>query len=359
MNRALPYLSLVLLLLPGVPSATAEDALPWPTGRSTQQLEGRKVILSLPADAATRKGLSLVVILHGAGGTAEGMAGALGAWSSDGYVVCAPKAAGKTWAVDDLVRVLAIAKQLKAKLSIDPKKVHVVGYSNGGWNLGPLAFDDELAPCSATWVAAGYRGARVPKWAQSKLGALALAGSLDGNLRAARGTVPLLHGKVRSVEVREQPDLGHKWPDQLMPYLRWWMGAMEGRFVPGDDRNFAWGDSVPDAIEALANQKKGGVLVYVYDANDAKNEQAKQLQNVTFMDLAVRHYGAQLQAVKLEKAAAAPWLASQKIKLKACPAVIVLTRKGKLKRVLQGKIKASKLASALRAVAPDKSKPLD
>ncbi len=360
MHRLLTV-SLVLLCVGLAPHIANSDELPWPEGESTQELQGRKVILNLPKGLAEMKAASLVVILHGAGGTAEGMAGALRAWASDGYVVCAPKARGKTWAPDDLVRVLQIAKDLKKKLPIDPRKVHVVGFSNGGWNLTSLAFDDELKPCSATWVAAGFGGgASPPKWAAKELGAIALAGAQDANLRAARDTVRQLHEKVRSVEVRVQPNLGHKWTDALMPYLQWWMGAMEGRFAPGTDMNFEWGSSVDDAVKALENQKKGGIFVYLFDPEgDKDNELAKRLQNDVFMDVAVRHYGNQLRAVKLPRAAAAEWLTTMKIKLKASPAVVVLKRDGKLKKVLQGKIKASKLASALRSVSPDKSKPLD
>lgn len=338
-----------------------EAALPWPDGRSTQQIKGRKVILHLPAGLAQKKGASLVVILHGAGGTAEGMAGALREWPANGYVVCAPKATGDTWATDDIVRVLEIATELKQKLPIDPRKVHVVGFSNGGWNLTPLALDDELRPRSATWVAAGYTGGgKIPKWAKEDLGVIALAGKLDGNLRAARATVRAVYGDVRSVEVREQPKLGHKWPDALMPYLQWWMGVMEGRFTPGEDMSFDWGESVDDAVTALANQKKGGILVYVFDPeSDQDNEHARTLQTRTFHDVNVRHYGNQLQAVKFTRAAAESWLAAMKIKLKASPAVIVLKKDGKLKKVLQGKISAKKLASALRGVCPDKSGALD
>lgn len=351
-----------LLLFAGLAATPARtEELPWPEGRSTQELHGLKVILDLPKGVASMRDASLVVILHGAGGSAEGMAGALGGWPAEGYVVCAPKAKGQTWTPDDLVRVLRIAAELKRTLPIDARKVHVVGFSNGGWNLTSLAFDDELRPCSATWVAAGFGGgASPPKWAAKELGAIALAGAQDANLRAARDTVRQLHEKVRSVEVRVQPDLGHEWTDALMPYLRWWMGAMEGRFTPGVDMNFAWGDSIEAAVEALENQKKGGIFVYLFDAEmDKDSEDAKRLQNEVFMDVDVRHYGNQLRAVKLERAAAAAWLTTMKIKLKATPAVVVLKRDGRLKKVLTGKIKASKLASALRGVAPDRKGPFD
>ncbi len=358
--RRLALVSILIALL--APAAQPDEAkLPWPDGRSTQQIKGRKVVLHLPQGVAKMKGASLVVILHGAGGTAEGMAGALREWPASGYVVAAPKATGATWAADDIVRVLEIARELKQKLPIDPRKVHVVGFSNGGWNLTPLAIDDELRPRSATWVAAGYTGGgKLPKWTKDELGVIAMAGTLDANLRSARATVRALYGDVRNVEVREQPDLGHKWPEKLMPYLRWWMGVMEGRFTPGDDMSFDWGSSVEDAVGALANQKKGGVLVYVYDPKaDAASEEARTLQTHVFHDVNVRHYGKQLQAVKLTREEAGPWLTAMKLKLKASPAVVVLKKDGKLKKLLQGKVRAKKLASALRSVCPDKSPAID
>jgi predicted esterase len=344
----------LLALLLGGGRAVADD-LPYPAGSSSHAIEGLQTELVVPAGLSKEKPASLVVILHGYGGTSTGMAGALAAWAKDGYVVCAPKSTDTGWSDPDVAAVLRIAAHLKSVLPIDPAKVHVVGFSNGGWNLPPLAFDETLKPCSATWVAAGFRGGAVPKGSKTSLAAIALAGSADPNLGAARETVTALQGKVRSVEVRVQDGLGHEWPDKLMPYLQWWMGVQEGRFAPGDDLSFAWTEDLKAAVASLAGKKRGGVLVYVFDPADAPKPESKALQHEAFFDPEVRRFGSQLAAVKLALPGHAEEAAA--LGVKTTPAVVVLDEAGKPKKVLEGKIKAAALAKALRSVAPDKSEP--
>lgn len=345
-------LGALAFLGPSARSARADD-LPYPLGTSSQQIEGLQTELALPKDLSAEKKASLVVILHGNGGSATGMLGSLGEWPAKGYVVCAPKSTGIGWSDLDVTAVLKIAAHLLKVLPIDPAKVHVVGFSNGGWNLPRLAFDETLEPVSATWVAAGFRGGSVPDWAK-KMGALALVGSQDGNLDAARATVKALAGKVRSVEVREQPGIGHEWPEKLVPYLLWWMGVQEGRCVPGEDLNFAWGKDLGAAKTALAGKKKGGILLYVFDREDAKPE-AKALQNEVFFDPEVRRLGAQLEAVILGKDEVAGMAAE--IGFTVTPYVAVFDAKGDLKHTFEGKIKTAALAKALRSVAPEPREP--
>jgi predicted esterase len=345
-------LRILAVLLVIAPCAWAEDAA-YPPGRSSREIEGLVVELHIPEDISREKPGSLIVILHGAGGSATGMVGSLGAWVSDGYAIAAPKSSGPSWTDTDVQAALRAARKLKKELPIDPTKVHVVGFSAGGWALDALAFDDELHPCSATWVAAGCRTGSVPKWGLKGLGVLALAGTEDPNAAAARGTVTILQGKVRSVEARFEPKLGHEWPRMLMPYLQWWHGAMEGRFTPGVDRNFAWTSGLEKAIAALAGQKKGGIFVYAFSKDDADDPIAKQLQGEVFMDPAVRWYGEQLEAVKLDIGEHAEALAA--LGVKETPSVVVLKKDGTPKKVLGPKLlKARKLASALKSVAPDK-----
>jgi len=342
--------ALLLGLLLG--SAALADGLPYPAGRSEQDIEGSRTALLLPDDLGPEKPASLVLLLHGAGDNGPNLAHVLREWPAQGYVVCAPSATEGTWDDRDLDTVRRIAAHLLQVLPIDRERIHCVGFSNGGWNLGPIAFDDDLKPLSATWVAAGFRGGKVPRWAR-KMGVLALAGAEDPNAGAARETVTQLRDKVRAVEVRLQDGLGHKWPDTFTPYLLWWMGVQEGRFTPGDDRNFDWGDDAAAALEALKGQKKGGVLVYLWSEDDAEKPEAKELQRDVFADPFVRHYGAQLQPVKL------PFAADNPYGVKATPAVVVLDKDGKVKKVLTGKVKAKSLASALRSVAPDRKRPPD
>jgi predicted esterase len=346
---------LVLLLLLAARPGAAEE-LTVAAGRSSATVDGLVVEFDLPKDLSKSKPGSLLFVLHGAGGSATGMVGLLRGWVSKGYIVAAPKSSGQSWTQPDIQKALGIARRLKRELPIDPRKVHVLGYSAGGWALPALAFDDELHPCSATWVAAGCRGGRVPKWAPSDLGVLALAGAEDPNAPAARETVDLLDGKVRSVEARFESGLGHEWPHTLMPYLAWWTGAMEGRFVPGEDRNFDWGGSIDEAVGKLADQRRGGVLVYVYRASDRENPLAQRLQNVTLMDRMVRHYGTQLQAVKLEFAAHEATLRA--LGVEDAPCVLVLNKDGKPKKLVKARsLKARKLAAAFKSVAPNKKPP--
>jgi predicted esterase len=350
---AVIVLAWLLLGAPAAREARSAD-LPFPVGASSHRLEGLQTELALPKDLSAEKRGSLVVILHGNGGSATGMAAALGAWPAQGYVVCAPKSTGLGWSDPDVAAVQRIAAHLLKVLPIDPQKVHVVGFSNGGWNLPKLAFDDTLKPVSATWVAAGFRGGQVPDWAKTRMGALALAGSEDGNMDAARATVTALAGKVRNVEVREQPGLGHEWPDKLVPYLLWWMGVQEGRFVVGDDMNFAWGSDLAAAKAAVAGKKKGGVLLYVFDPEDPKPE-AKAVQNEVFFDPEVRRLGAQLQTVKHSRTEVAGIAAE--IRFTVTPYVAVFDAKGELKHHIEGKIKVAALAKALRSVAPEPREP--
>jgi len=161
---------------------------------------------------------------------------------------------------------------------------------------------------------------------------------------------------VRSVEARFQQGLGHKWPRKLMTYLLWWMGAMEGRFVPGEDLNFDWQESLEGAVESLAGQRHGGILLYAYQAGDAGKPVARRLQNEILMDPLVRHYGNQLKAVKLDFAQHTAAL--QALGVKETPALVVLKRSGSVKKVLGPKaLKERKIASALKSVAPNKKPP--
>jgi predicted esterase len=332
--------------------AALADELPYPAGRSVQQIEGTETALLIPDDLSAEKPGSFVILLHGAGDNGPNLIGALHEWMRERYVVCAPSATGGTWDTSDLAKTKRIALHLMKVLPVDRERVHAIGFSNGGWNLAPIAFDDDLKPCSACWIAAGYNGGKVGRWAKKGLGALALAGANDPNAGAARQTVPLLKDKVRSVEVRLQEGLGHKWPRDHDKYHLWWAGAMEGRFNPDTDMNFAWGDDLDAAIEALKSEKRGGIFIYFHAPEDKEKPEAHRLQNSVFMDLAVRHFGNQLKAVKLDLGDE-----SAKYGVKVTPAVAVLKKDGTLKKLLSGKIKAKSLASALRSVAPKKKPP--
>jgi hypothetical protein len=283
------------------------------------------------------------------------MAGTLAPLAKEGFVVCAPKSTAATWDTGDIEKVKEIVRHLMATLSVEEGRLHGMGFSNGGWNLAPLVFDEKLRFASACWVAAGYNGGKVPKRARTELGAMALAGSEDGNRGAAEKTVDLLADKVRCVECRLQKGLGHEFPREHLPYYFYWVKVMDGRYEPGIDMSFAWSGDPVAAKADMAARKLGGFF-YFHSTDDAGGEEGRRVQHEVFFDPLVRRFGGQLVAVKLDRASHAELFAS--LDLKTTPAVAVLAPDGKPKKTFEGKaIKESALAKALREFAPDKSVP--
>ncbi len=342
------------LILALAPLAAQES--PIPVGRSERVMEGLETTLIVPGGLSPDKKASLVLLLHGLGDTGANLSRTLEGWTREGYVICAPTAKGRQWSKPQVEAVIRIGKRLLELLPIDPNKIHTMGFSNGGWNLPTLAFSDELKPVSAIYLGAGHDGPSAPKWARKRLSVLALAGEQDPNAPAARATVTRLRGKVRRVEARFQPNLGHEWPRMYEPFMLWWTGLTEGRFTPGDDMNFDWGSDFQAALATQASRKKrGGVWLYVYDAEgDRGSKEARRIQEVVFMHPLVRHFGNQLPAVKMDRNDAG---LPEGLKIKKTPAVAIFDSKGRLKKLYEGKVKAKQLAASLRKRAPDPRMP--
>lgn len=340
---------------PAAPPPAAAEA-PFPPGMSSATLEGLRCSVVMPPEWDPAKERSLVVILHGNGGTETGMAGSLQFLAEREFVVVAPKSRGLGWDAKDVEAVRRITADLKKRLKVGPARLHAAGFSNGGWNLAPLAFDEALVFTSACWIAAGYKGGSVPKHAKNGMGVLALAGEEDGNRPHAEKTPDLLEGKVRSAMCRLQPGKGHEWPDALMPFYGWWLEVQEGRFEPGRCLPFDWVED-PAAGAAAAKERKTGALEYWWSAKSAGDAAARALQNETLLDPLVQRFGRQCAAWKRDAEAEGAAEAMAAAKVKEVPAVVVYDRKGEAVKVLQGRITPAALAQALRAVAPDKSLP--
>ena len=349
---ALPAILLAALAAAG--AAAGQEAAPFPPGTSSQSLEGLRCSVVMPAEFDPAKERSLVVVLHGAGGTETGMAGSLAFLAERECAVLAPKSRGQTWDKPDVDAVRRIVADLKKRLRVGNRRLHALGFSNGGWNLAPLAFDEDLGFATACWVAAGYSGGKPPDRAKKTMAVLALAGEKDPNRGAAEKTPDLLKDKVRSAEARVEPGIGHEWPAGQMPYYGWWLGLQEGRFVPGETLAFAWSDDEGAARAAMA-ERRTGALVYWFSKEDADRPEARTLQNETLQDPMVRVFGGRLLAWRRDRAGDAAGFAAAG--LKETPAVVVLDAAGKPVKTLQGKISAQALAAALRSVARDKSVP--
>lgn len=352
------HLSLILLLfLMAVASAQEGGAAAgsvFPVGKSDQQFETLKFSLDVPKELSEMKQGSLVILLHGMGGKAKRFMTVLNGWVGQDFILCAPQATGRTWNAADLNVVERLGAHLLKTMPIDRNRVHVMGFSNGGWNLPRLASSDVLKPRSAVYVGSGFQGAAPPKWAAKHQGVLAVAGTLDPNAGAARKTPRLLAGKVRSAEAKFQPNLGHKWPTQLNPYMLWWMCVQEGRFRYGESLVFDWTGNLEIAVANMEGRKKAGILVYLYDSRiDDQKKAAQQIEHQLFFDPAVRFYVSQIAAVEFDLALKnAPFGPIPKT-----PCVAILTKNGKLKKMLKGKMKAKSLRSALKSFVPTKKVP--
>ena len=356
MLRMAALLALFVLQASILPGQKGPPAPLYPPGTTDIELEGLAVTLRVPEGLTRKEPGSLVVLLHGLGGRGKRLMTLLHDWEQQNYLICAPQATGRGWNAADLEAVEKIALHLLKNMPMDPDRVHVMGFSNGGWNLPALAFSDKLKPVSAVYIGAGFQGARPPKWAAKRQGVLAVAGADDPNARAALATPGLLEKKVRRVEARLQPNLGHRWPQKLNPYMLWWMGVQEGRFQYGQSLVFDWvadsGDRaelIARSVEAMKKKKKGGFLVYVYDSRRSDQmSQARAIEQGAFFDPHVRFYVKQLTAIEVDLALAPSPIAE----VTTTPAVAILSRRGKLKKLFKGKVSAKSLRRALKPLVP-------
>ncbi len=349
-------LGVLLLLLTFSPAQADERPSGWPwaydPGESTESIMGLKVTLYVPRRLTPTSGSSLLVVLHGARARGDRLATFFRSWPMQNYVVCAPQASGSTWNSDDLNRVRRIVKMLQAGLPINRDRLHVAGFSNGASNLAEIAFDDDMKALSGTWVGGGYGGKKVPTWARDRFGALFMAGADDFALNRVRASPRRLHGKVRSLELIIEPGIGHTWPSKRVPYHLWWMGVQEGRYRPGYDLNFAWGNDLGKALAAVRGGRARGAMLYLYDSRtDVGSVNARNLQNIIFTRGDIRDLGARLLPVKVDRVGNTATLAALGVPAMATPAVVVFGAGGRSTHMQSGAIDPSKLVAALRQVA--------
>ena len=142
------------LSLLAIPSVYAQSRASIDAGRGPE-------ILVLPTDYEVSRPVPLIISLHGFGGTGESFAAY---WEHSGqierrtFMVSAPQgrkdSKGKTFwnatdaccdkdksGQDDSAYLRALIEAIEAKYAIDPRQIHVSGYSNGGFMAHRMACD--------------------------------------------------------------------------------------------------------------------------------------------------------------------------------------------------------------------------
>lgn len=134
----------------------------------------RSYLLNLPPGYYDSSGFSLVIALHGGGGSAkqfETTSRLTGKANASGFIVVYPDGTGaiKTWnagtccgsavtkQIDDVKFISALIDKLVSTYKINPKKVYATGHSNGGMMCYRLACElsnkiAAIAPNSSTMV---------------------------------------------------------------------------------------------------------------------------------------------------------------------------------------------------------------
>jgi polyhydroxybutyrate depolymerase len=226
MNRKVAALSLATLVLVGACFARrrgdARDHAPLVEGQLAWGGLDRSYHLHLPRGRDPKRAAPLVLVLHGGGGTGDGMPkltrhGFEDLADRDGWIVVYPDGVSKNWndgrevegseahtkKIDDVGFLSALIDDLVAKQGVDPKRVYATGISNGGFMSQRLGRDLSSKIAAIAPVAANLHLeadlATVPSRAVS---VLAINGTRDPLVPWEGGDVHFLRrkrGKCRSV----------------------------------------------------------------------------------------------------------------------------------------------------------------
>ncbi|MGQ0794322.1 MAG: alpha/beta hydrolase family esterase [Deltaproteobacteria bacterium] len=148
-------LSVLILIFAAFAIACSETQAQTPAPAKTPKLSGRinhggiqrTYALHIPKLYAGKRSYPLVIALHGLGGSGGGIRQSLkldDAADKMGFIIAYPDGVGASWAdgggvtpadragVDDVGFISALIDSLVSSLKIDPRRVHIVGFSNGG-----------------------------------------------------------------------------------------------------------------------------------------------------------------------------------------------------------------------------------
>ena len=259
--RALGALALLLgAHTPALPAQTAPASASSPAGEPrTLQVNGqsRRYYLYLPATWHRGRPAPLVLVFHGGGGRASGIAPHTGfsrLADREGFVVAYPQGLNGRWndgrgyaaTHDDVGFVRALLDTLEHELGIDPRRVYATGISNGAMFTYRLACDLPGRFAAVAPVAGAMPAALATGCAHTQpVSVIAFQGTADPLMPSAGGGVARRRGQVLPAErsiafwgtvagctgepsVTDEPDLI---TDETVVRLTAYGGCREGRTV--------------------------------------------------------------------------------------------------------------------------------
>ncbi len=330
-------------------AAFAGEERTYPKGASQQVWEGRSFDLRVPDDYDAAKEYSLIVTLSS---SLEDLAPLL----ADGYILCRtyPRIdpVGGMWSGGEIQEVLDLTAHLEKALSIGEGRVHTTARSESRHSIGPLMVFGKKSPfVSACFDNSGVGQGSVAKRAKKELGVLAFGREVEPGSKG--DLLGRLRGRVRVAVVRDDPK------GVTSAYYRFFVGAMEGRFKPGETLVFDWAEDPADAkqlavLEERAKSESLATILYFWSADDAENADAKALQNGVFFEQSVRSPVGTMLAVKLDVSKHGARF--ETLALDETPAVVVLDHEGGVARSFTGVIKAKSLAKTPQSAAKKAAK---
>jgi polyhydroxybutyrate depolymerase len=211
MRRLIRWLVAAATAPPGLTTATSAQSAP-AEARRTLRVDGveRGYLLFVPSSYRPGHPAPLLLIFHGGGGRARGIAPHTGfsrLAEQEGFVAVYPDGLNRRWndgrgyatTHDDVGFVRALLDTVRRELTIDPRRIYATGISNGAIFSYRLACDLPGVLAAVAPVAGAMPAALVPSCGHTEpVSVLAIQGTADPLMPYAGGGVARRRGLVLS-----------------------------------------------------------------------------------------------------------------------------------------------------------------
>lgn len=186
-----------------------------------QQAAGREPLIIVPTSVDREKPAPVVIVLHGFGGKAERFADVWRkAADKAGVILVAPRAVhevrgrGYQWGTPEEANVLVLRAldKVSAEHKVDPRRVVLGGFSQGGRMAYTLGLRHADKFCGVIPIAGNYNASYTVARAGGLPRVFVMVGENDRTLKANRAAAKDLEAKGAEVKLNVYPGVGHAFP---------------------------------------------------------------------------------------------------------------------------------------------------